>query len=62
MSERHHHTSIYKLIAFGGHDVRNTNGEAVVTRRRLRRLGVSDVLSFHTAALLQRTSKLFLNR
>ena len=47
LSERHHQIGIYKLIAFGGHDVQRGNG-TVVTRRRLRRLGVSDVLSFHT--------------
>ena len=53
VAERQHRTNIYKLIAFGGHDVHKIDGGTVVTRGRKRRLGVSDTLSFHTAALLQ---------
>ena len=52
-SQRRHQCITYKLIAFGGHDVHKCDRGTVVTRRRKRRLGVSDLLSSHTAALLQ---------
>ena len=58
LTGRHHQTSTIKLLAFGGHDVQSVNGRSLVTRRKLRRLGVSDILSFHTAALLLCTTNL----
>ena len=54
LGQRRHQSITHKLIAFGGHDVHKCGRGTVVTRRRMRRLGVSDVLSSHTAALLQR--------
>ena len=52
VAERSCSTETINLIAFGGHSAHLRNGSYVVSRKEMKRLSVSDIVSQHTADFL----------
>jgi len=53
VNERNCETKTITMIAFGGHTALKNNGNFVVTRKKIKRLGVSAILARRTADFLQ---------
>ena len=53
VNERNCETKTITMIAFGGHTALKNNGNFVVTRKNIKRLGVSAILARRTADFLQ---------